>query len=162
MLTALKALYFFWSCFSGWHLNFISVDILVGVWVFRCLLRYEALHPFEHTTIMCCFFVRVALNVHEYHSICDFVLLWRAFSLSPMRPVDWFAIPYRIRAVRHFLVVVALCIRVKALSYVNVNRDFAWSLLHIWMNCIELSTLLWGVEVGSGIDHWLRRGKYGE
>lgn len=162
MLMALKALYFFWSCSAGWHLNFISVDILVGVWVFRCLLRYEALHPFEHTTIMCCFFVRVAFNVHEYHSICDFVLLWRAFSLSPMRPVDWFAIPYRIRAVRHFLVVVALCIRVKALSYVNVNRDFAWSLLHIWMNCIELSMLLWGVEVGSGIDHWLRRGKYGE
>ena len=57
---------------------------------------------------------------------------------------------------------VALCIRVKALSYVNVNRDFAWSLLHIWMNCIELSMLLWGVEAGSGIDHWLRRGKYGE
>ena len=52
--------------------------------------------------------------------------------------------------------------RVKALSYVNVNRDFAWSLLHIWMNCIELSMLLWGVEVGSGIDYWLRRGKYGE
>ena len=61
-----------------------------------------------------------------------------------------------------FLVVVALCIRRKGLSYVNVNRDFAWSLLHIRMNCIELSTLLWGVEVGSGIDHWLRRGKYGE
>jgi hypothetical protein len=52
------------------------------------LLRYEALHPFEHTAIMCCIFVRVAFNAHEYHSICEFALLWRAFSLSPMRPVD--------------------------------------------------------------------------
>jgi hypothetical protein len=60
------------------------------------------------------------------------------------------------------LVGVALRMRVKALSYVNVNRDFVWSLLHIWMNFIELSMLLWRVEVGSGIDHWLRKGKYGE
>ena len=85
MLTALKALYFFWSCFAGWHLNFISVDILVGVWVFRCLLRYEALHPFEHTTSMCCFFVRVAFDAHEYHSICDFVFLFRVL-VVPFAP----------------------------------------------------------------------------
>ena len=52
--------------------------------------------------------------------------------------------------------------RVKALSYVNVNRDFAWSLLHIWMNCIESSMRLGTVEVGSGIDDWLCRGKHGE